>query len=187
MRISVRVAHHGRHRQRVAVEGADLVDLALGDPAHDLLGAADRAARQAAADRLGQAQQVGGDAEALGRAAVVDRGAGLDLVEGEQRAVRVQQVLDALQVAVVRRDDAGVHHARLDDHAGDPALVLLERALERVQVVERHDLRQVDEVGRQAQRLRHRDRMVVVADLVAGGRHRHHHGVVMAVVASPRS
>ena len=67
---------------------------------------------------------------------------------------------------------------------GDPALVLLQRALEGVQVVERHDLRQLDEVGRQAQRLRHRDRMVVVADLVAGGRHRHHHGVVMAVVAA---
>ena len=92
---------HRRHRQRVAVERADLVDPAVGDPAHDLLAAADRAARQAAADRLGQAEQVGGDAEALRGAAVGDRGAGLHLVEGEQRARGVQQLLDARQVAVL--------------------------------------------------------------------------------------
>ena len=45
----------GGHHQRVAVEGPVLVDVAVGDDLGELLGHPDRAARIAAADRLGQA------------------------------------------------------------------------------------------------------------------------------------
>ena len=75
------------HRERVAVERADLVVAAVGDRAHHLGGAADRAARHAAAERLRQTDDVGGDAEQLGRATPGDDQPGLDLVERQQRTV----------------------------------------------------------------------------------------------------
>ena len=146
--------------------------------------AADGSAGEAAADRLGQADQVGGDPEPLDRAAVGDGGAGLDLVEGEQRALGVQQLLDARQVAVLGQDEAGVHHRRLDDHAGDAAPVAGERALERLEVVERHHPRERDHLVGDPERLRHRHRVVVRPDLVGRRRDRHHHGVAMAVVGA---
>ena len=57
----------------------------------------------AAAQRLGQADDVGRDAERRGRAAGADGEPGLHLVEGQQRAVPVQQVLEPGEVAVVGR------------------------------------------------------------------------------------
>ena len=64
--------------------------------------------------------------------------AGLDLVEDQQRAGGVHQIADGGEIAVVGRDDAGVHHHRFEDHRGDPPAVLGERAGHRVGVVERH-------------------------------------------------
>ena len=112
------------HRQRVAVERADLVVHAIGDGRHHLLGAADGTARQPAAERLGQAHDVGRDAEQAGRPAPVDHQPGLHLVERQQHAVLASELAHALQIAGLRRDDAGVHHHRLDDHAGDLTAVL---------------------------------------------------------------
>ena len=85
-----------RHHQRVAVEGAVLLDRAVGDERRQLLGHPDRAARVAAAARLGQGDHVGGDAEARGRAAGGDRAAGLDLVEDQLDAVLGGQLADPL-------------------------------------------------------------------------------------------
>ena len=58
----------GGHRQRVAVEGSHLLVGAVGDVAHDLVGAADGPAGYAAAHRLGEAHDIGANAEALGSA-----------------------------------------------------------------------------------------------------------------------
>ncbi len=98
-----------------------------GDQRGELVGHADRAAGQAAADRLGEADDVGRDAEQLGRAAGGDGRAGLDLVEDQHRAVVARELAHALEVAVDRRDDVDVHHRRLQDHAGDLAAELLEQ------------------------------------------------------------
>ena len=75
----------GGHHERVAVERALLADAAVGDERGQLVGHADRAAREAAADRLGQADDVRRDAEQLGRAARGHGRAGLDLVEDQLR------------------------------------------------------------------------------------------------------
>ena len=82
------VACGGGHHERVAVERALLAHAAVGHELGELVGHADRAAGQAAADRLGQAHDVGRDAVQLGRAAGGDGRAGLDLVEDQRDAVR---------------------------------------------------------------------------------------------------
>ena len=172
------------HRQRVAVEGADLLVAAVGDQLHDLGGAADRGDRDAAAQRLGQADQVGGHAVATGGAGGAGGEAGLHLVEGEVGVVRVEQLLQAGEVAVVGRDDAGVHHHRLEDHAGDAAGVGLERPLDGAEVVEGHDDDQVDDGLRDPAVAGHVVRRVGGADLLGLGQHRDLHRVVVAVVAA---
>ncbi len=60
--------------------------------------------------------------------------------------------------------------------------VLLERALGRGRVVERHRDHQVDELLRQPERLRHRRGVVARAGLVLRREHRHHQRVVVAVI-----
>jgi hypothetical protein len=51
-------------------------------------------------------------------------------------------LLQTGQVAVDRQDYAGIHHYRLDDHAGDLTGILLEQSPDAVDAVERSDLRQ---------------------------------------------
>ena len=58
----------GRHRQRVAVEGAHLLEVAIDHHAQRVLGAADRATREARTQRLRVGDQVGLHAEDLDRA-----------------------------------------------------------------------------------------------------------------------
>ena len=67
-------------------------------------------------------------------------------------------VLQRLEVAGIGQHQAAVRHGGLDDHAGDLLRVLLERALGRLRIVERHGDDQVDELLGQAQRLRDRTR-----------------------------
>ena len=57
------------------------------DRRHHLVGATDRTAWQAAAERLGEADDVGRDTEQAGDSAGVHAETGLDLVEGQQHAV----------------------------------------------------------------------------------------------------
>ena len=109
------------HRERVAVERADLLVPAVGDRRHHLLDATDGGHGDAAPQGLGQADDVGRDAVPSGRARGAGGEAGLHLVEREVRALGVQQLLEAGEVAVLGRDDPGVHHDRLEDHAGDAA------------------------------------------------------------------
>ena len=72
--------------------------------------------------------------------APVGRGdAALDLVEGEQGAIVVHYLAHALQVALLRRYDASVHHYRLEDHARYSPAMLLEEPLQGVEVVVRRD------------------------------------------------
>ncbi len=99
----------------------------------------------AAAERLGQADDVGRARRAAGGAAGADGEAGLHLVEGQQRAVLGAAGPQAGEVAGLGRDDAGVHHDRLEDHPGDLGRGARRgRAVDRIEVVERHD---ADEVG----------------------------------------
>src|SRR4029079_1320116 len=88
------------------------------------------------ADRLREADQIRCNAVQPRDSARPDRQTGLDLVEGQRGAVRVQSLAQPGEVAGVGVDDAGVHHDRLDDHAGDLAGVGLEHAVDGVQVVE---------------------------------------------------
>ena len=81
------------------------------------------------AERLGEGDQVGLHAERLDRAAPRDREAGLHLVVGEHRAVRVADLLQAVEVAGVGQHHAAVRHDRLDDHAGDLVAALGEDLL----------------------------------------------------------
>src|SRR5439155_4957128 len=115
---------------------------------HDVLGAADRGAGQAASHRLGQADDVRYHAEEFGRSARPDGEAGLDLVEGEKGAVATGHRSQPFQIARLGRDDADIHHDRLDDHARDPVALLLEDALQHFDVVERHHQREIDDLTR---------------------------------------
>ena len=81
----------GRAHERVAVEGPLVRGTPL-DDLHHVGAAAEGGGGRAAADRLGEAGQVGLHAVALDRAAGRDRRARLHLVEDEQRAVPVQQL-----------------------------------------------------------------------------------------------
>ena len=172
----------GGHRQRIAVEGPHLRHALLLDHAHDVLAAADGAARQTAADRLGQSDQVGRHLEALSRAAGSDGDACFHLVEDEQRAVAVGDLFDLAEEALVREDDADVHHRRLDDHRRDLVLVPRECLLQGGQVVERDDGGELDDRGRDALALREGVGIVGRAHVFRRGLDRHHQRVVMAVV-----
>ena len=145
------------------------------------MGAADRAARQTACERLGEADDVGRDTEQAGRPAGVHAEAGLDLVERQQHAVAAGELANTFEVPGVGRDDAGVHHHRLHDHAGDRALVVVQHTLERLEIVERHEVHEIghrlrDAGGGNAMRVVGRAEHVEVAPL------RDHHRVVVAVI-----
>src|SRR5436309_710241 len=130
------VRSRGCHREGVAVERADLFERAVDDHRHRVLGAADRAAREPAAERLRQTHDVGHDVEGLHGPAPRDREPGLHLVEGEERPVRVTDLPEPREVARIRQDYAAVRHHGLHDHPGDPPVVLCEGLRRGVGVVE---------------------------------------------------
>ena len=94
----------------------------------DVARPAERADRQAAADDLAEAPQVGGDARPLGGATEAEPEAGDDLVEEQQRADAVALGAQAGQEPVGRRDQAHVGGDRLDD---DHGRVVVERRARR--------------------------------------------------------
>jgi hypothetical protein len=114
----------------------------------------------------------------------VDGEAGLDLVVGEQRAVLPGELANAFQVAGLRRDDAGVHHHRFHDHAGDLVLMIGEDALHGLEVVERHHQGQPHHLRRDAAARGHAVRAVGRTQLGQQLVHRHLHRVVMAVIGA---
>ena len=71
-------------------------------------------------DALGEGQDVGRDAEALGGEGMAEAAeAGDDLVEDQQDAVLVADLAQALEIALGRRQHAGRAGHRLDDDRGD--------------------------------------------------------------------
>ena len=173
------------HAERIAVVRADLVDGAVAHDLHHLVGAADRADRQAAAQRLRERHHVRRDAELLDGAASGDRHAGLDLVEDQDDAVLLRDLADGLEVAGLREHDAEVHHRRLHDHAGGEATLLgeaLDTALHRGRVVERHRDRHVGNGLRNAAAVREGRVVLAIADRGVVDADRDHHVVMMAVV-----
>src|SRR5690348_12221033 len=172
------------HGQRVPVERADHLVAAVGHVRHRLLGAADGGHGHAAAHRLGQGDHVGLDVLQARDAPRADGEAGLDLVEGEQRAVVVEKVLEVREVAGPGLDDPGVHHDRLQDHARDLALVLVQQAGHAVQVVERGDQRQVGDGLRDAGGRGGAVRFFPRARVLFLGSHGDLYRVVVAVVAA---
>src|SRR5690349_11610935 len=171
----------GGHGQGVPVEGADHLVAAVGHVAHDLPGAADGGHGHAAAERLGQGDQVGLDALGPRDATGADGEAGLDLVEGEQGPVFVEQFPECGEVAGPGLDDPGVHHHRLEDHAGDLVFMLLEQAGHAVQVVEGGDQGQVGDGLRDAGGGGGAARFRLRARVFFPGGDRHLHRVVVAV------
>ncbi len=170
----------GGHHQRIAVVGAEVGHPPVDHDLHHLALAAERSQRQAAADALGERDQVRLDTEPLRGARVTGGETGLHLVEDQHHAVLVTQGADAGQVALVGEHDREVLDHRLDHHRGDIATVLGQDSLEHGQVVVRHDV--------------HRARLHVEGDVahrsVGGadvgqrGLHRHLQRVVPAVIAA---
>ncbi len=85
---------------------------------------AERPDRQAAADHLAEAPEVGAHPGPGGRAALAEPEAGDHLVEDEQRARRVAGRPQPVEEGVRWRHEAHVRRDRLDDHAGDPLVEL---------------------------------------------------------------
>src|SRR5204862_8255489 len=81
----------------------------------------------------------------------------LDFVECEVHTGPVAGRAQPREVARRRFDDADVHHDRLDDHAGDLTGILEERALDGVEVAERHDDGETSHVGRYTFVVAHRN------------------------------
>ena len=110
-----------------------------------------------AAERLGEGGDVGLDAVQLLRAARRDAEAGDDLVEDQQRTVPLGDLAQELEVAGLRRDDAGVRLNRLDQHRRDVGAVLGEELLHVLAVVVLADQQRLGVDGRNTGRCRLRN------------------------------
>ena len=131
-----------------------------------------------------EAHHVGHHAAAGGDPAWARGESGLHLVVDQERAFAVQQIADHGEISVVGRDDARVHHHRLEDHRGHLPAVLGERARHRPGVVERHHDDEIADRGRDAGVAGNRVRPVARADLVGLGQHRDLDRVVVPVIAA---
>ena len=94
------------------------------------------------------------------------------------------QLAAGVEVAGLRRDDGDVHHRRLEDQRRDAVAHVVEHALEDLGVVERDRQRQLGDGARVAAAERHAGGHAALAQRLDGRAHRHHHGVVMAVVGA---
>ena len=102
---------------------------------HDLPPAAVGTHGQPATDHFAHRRQVGSDPEEALRAVLVHAEARHDLVEAEQRAIALAELLQALEEAPVGLDEARVADDGLEDDPGDLALVGLEDLRGPLQVV----------------------------------------------------
>ncbi len=137
-----------------------------------------------ASDALGEAEQIGLDAEVLVGPAPRQDDAGLDLVEDEHRAVLGGELADALEEPGIRRDDADVELHRLDDDGGDFAGVRLQDPGEQLRLVERRDHRLGDPAARDPGAGRHGRRRLDGAHRLARRLDADQHVIVVAVVAA---
>src|SRR5215212_6753583 len=96
----------------------------------------------------------------------------------------VDYLAHAFEVALLRRYDAGVHHYRLEDHARYLPAMLLEKPLQRVEVVVRGDKGKVGYGPRDTRPRRRAVGSFSRPDLVLPVRHRDHDRVMMPVVAA---
>ena len=127
----------------------------------------ERADREPAADALRDRDRVGGDAGVLeGEPLPRAPGAGLDLVDDQQRAVALGQLARRLEVALGQVDDAGLALDGLDEQRRDP---VVDGRLERLD-------RRVDELDAR----RHRQERLLHVRL-AGERERAHRAAVERV------
>ena len=78
----------------------------------------------------------------------------------------MQQLANRGEVAVVGGDDAGIHHRRLNDHAGNLTRMLGQRPGHRLGVIERNDHDQIRYCGGDSTVAGNTDGMVAGADLV---------------------
>src|SRR5208283_4113676 len=95
--------------------------------------------RQAAADRLCQADHVGLHCEELGGAAPTELCASLDFVEDQQRAILVAERAQTFEKSWFRHADADVHHDGFENNRCNLAWILLEAVLDTWQIVETGD------------------------------------------------
>ena len=162
------LAEHGvrdRGGERVAAERRAVLALRV-----ERGGAAERdeaADREPAADALRDGDRVGGDARVLeGEPLAGASGAGLDLVDDEQRAVPVGELARGLEEPVGQLDDAGLALDGLDEERRDG---VVEGVLERLD--RGGDV--LDAAGQRLERLAH--------VRLAGERERAHRAAVEAV------
>ncbi len=110
------------------------------DHPHQIPAASEQADREAAADRLRHADEIGRDAEVLARAKRPELASHLHLVVDQHRPLAVADLPQPLHEAVPRQADPQVERDRLDDDGADPPRVVAEAGAHVVEiVVERHD------------------------------------------------
>ena len=97
-------------------------DLLLRDHVHHLLAGGEGSQGETAADGLGEGDHVGLDVEVLAGSAPAQLGAGLHLVENEQRALAGADFAQTLKVARLRHADADVHHDGFEDNGRNLAV-----------------------------------------------------------------
>ena len=110
----------GSHGQRVAAEGAGLVDGTEGsEVVHDLRAAAEGADRQATTDDFAEATQIRREVFEPLNARLAESEAGHHLVENEQRAMFSGDGRKSCEVAGLGENQAGIGGVGLDDDGGD--------------------------------------------------------------------
>jgi hypothetical protein len=119
------------HDQRVAVIGAEVRHPAVDDDLHDVLATTKRRERQPAADALGERDEVGLDAEALGGTGIPGGETGLDLVKDQDDPELIAQCAHRGEIALVGDDDGEVLDHGLHDERGNLAAMLAEDRAQR--------------------------------------------------------
>ena len=150
MRTSSSTRLGGRHRQRVAVERADLLVHAVGDDLHHLGRAADAPHGRPPPSALARHTMSGTTPKrsvAPPAAIVSPVFTSSNVRSAPWVCSRVAQLVE---VPGRRWDHADVHHHRLDDHPGDLAGVLEQHPPHGVEPAERHDVDQAGDLGRDA-------------------------------------
>ena len=138
---ALQIGARRRHGERIPVEGTHHIHIASVDHRPHLVAAADRTRWNAGAERLGQADEIGLDAEEFGCATCRNGKAGLDLVNDPYNAKLLGDTSNILEVARLWQDHAAVHHCRLHDQAGWKLSLTLqggESSLKHASIIEWH-------------------------------------------------